>query len=456
MAYDFKFPDVGEGITEGEIVKWLVKEGDEVKADQPIAEVETDKAVVELPAPESGTILSILHREGETIKVGEVLVRIGNKGEATKVKKKREDKGSVMGVLEEAPEEERKETVETRKEARKIREELGVKEEGLPGVQAGKGALPKVLATPAVRRVAQRLGVDISSITPSGPGGRIMERDVENAARERVKPSERVEEEWIPKKEGETEERAITKAEASPKVVRKYDLYGYIDRVPLKGVRKTIAKHMLEAVRNAAQVTEMDDVDVTELWDVRKRAGEEAEREGVKLTFIPFIIKACVHALRANPRMNSTIEGDEIIIKKYYNIGVATATEEGLLVPVVKGADQKSVLDLAKELAALVDKARKRTIDLADLRGGTFTITNWGSIGGTYGTPILNYPECAILGLGRISDRPWVIEGKIAIRKIMPISVTFDHRIVDGAIATKFMNDLKERLEDPELLFLSR
>ncbi len=211
---------------------------------------------------------------------------------------------------------------------------------------------------------------------------------------------------------------------------------------------------MMRATNEIAHVTSMDDVDITDLSELKEKEKKNAGEKGIKLTFMPFIIKAVIAGAKAYPIVNSSLLGEEIIIKKYYNIGIAIDTEYGLIVPVIKGADQKSILDLAKEIVELANKTRERKIDLGDLKGGTFTITNYGSIGGNYGTPIINYPEAAILGIGRAKDMPTVRNGKIEIRKILPLSLTFDHRILDGAIAARFMNEVKRHLEDPSLMFI--
>ena len=387
MAYEFKFPDVGEGVTEGTIIKWKVKEGDQVKVDQVLAEIETDKAVVEPPSPKKGTILKLTHKEGDTIKVGEVLAVIGEKGEKVE-KKAKPYTGSVVGFLEEAPEE--------------------------PKVAKGK-----VLAAPAVRKLAKELKVDLTKVVGTGPGGRITEYDVRKVG------------------------------VGKPRVRKKYDFFGYVDRVPLKGIRKITADKMREAVNNTAMVTHHDHVDVTELSALRKKEKEKAAKKGVHLTYLPFIIKATIEALKKHPYVASSVEEEEIIIKKYYNIGVAIDTPDGLIVPVIKGADKKKLYDLAKEVTNFVEKAKTRKIDLMDLRGGVFTITNIGVIGSTYFTPIVNYPETCILGTGRIEDRPWLVNGKIEIRKIMPISFTYDHRVTDGAEAARFMNDVIALLQKP-------
>jgi pyruvate dehydrogenase E2 component (dihydrolipoamide acetyltransferase) len=238
--------------------------------------------------------------------------------------------------------------------------------------------------------------------------------------------------------------------------VKKYDLYGYVDRIPLRGVRRSIAKAMVKSKYTAPHVSAMDEADVTELWKIREKEKKAAEKKGIKLTILPFIIKAVLAGLSEHPYLNASLddENEEVVLKKYLNIGLATDTPEGLMVPVVKNAKEKSIFDLAQELTQLAEKARNRTIDLADLKGGTFTITNYGAVRGIYGTPIINYPEVAILGIGKIQEMPVVRDGKIVVRKILPLSISFDHRVVDGAEAARFLNTVIARLEDPDLILL--
>lgn len=413
MVTEFKFPDVGEGIQEGEIVKWLVKEGDVVKADQNILQIETDKAVVDIPAPVSGKILKINYKEGETVEVGKVLVLIGNEGEKAPVS------GKSAPVKAKAKEKEPEENTEEKLHSQPMK---------------GESHTDKIIAFPAVRKKAVELGIDLAKVTGTGAGGMITLKDITSV------------------KNGETSVENVPQQKVVVK--KKYDDFGYIERMPLKGIRKTIAQNMVRSISEAAHVTSMEDIDVTKLWDLRKREKAAMEKEGVKLTFLPFIIKAAIAALRENPSLNASLEDEEIIIKKYFNVGVAVETEVGLMVPVIKIAESKTIHQLAKEIDELADKARKRTIDVMDLKGSTFTITNYGSIGGTYGTPIINPGNSAILGLGRIFDR--VIPSGMRIKnvKILPVSLTFDHRILDGAQAARFLEKLKEYLEEPDHLLL--
>jgi pyruvate dehydrogenase E2 component (dihydrolipoamide acetyltransferase) len=415
MSFEFKFPDIGEGLTEGEIVRWLVKEGDEVKEGQPLVEVETDKALAEIPSPRTGTILKILAKEKEIVKVGQAIVIFGEKGESLTPPLKPKSVG-VVGELEEAPEE--TPVFEAKPEAARP---FFVSEH--------------VLATPAVRALAKELGVNIDNVRGTGPEGRVLEKDLRQASETKEPQAE------PPKK--------VTK-------VKKYDLYGYVDRLPLRGVRRSIAKAMVKSKYTAPHVTTMDEADITELWKIRDKEKIAAEKKGIKLTILPFIFKAVIAGLLEHPYLNASLDDDneEIILKKYYNIGFATDTPEGLMVPVVKNAKDKSILQLAEELTQLAEKARNRTIDLADLKGGTFTITNYGALGGIYATPIINHPEVAIFGVGKMKEMPVVREGKIEIRKILNLALSFDHRVVDGGEAARFLNTVIARLEDPDLILL--
>lgn len=420
MPKEFKFPDIGEGIEEGEIVKWLIKEGDKVEEHQVVGEVETDKAVAEIPSPYTGTVLKINFKEGETVKVGQVLFVIGDQGEKvseTMPEVKAETRQPVfkaagaVGYLEEAPEE----------------------DEIRPSTMVTKtvSAEKRILATPIVRNLAKQLNIDLTKIAGSGPDGRIIEDDVRKAVQGGQEPAPEI------------------------KIEKKYDVWGYVDHIPLRGLRKAIAKHMVESVKHIPHVTTMDEMDATELVAVREREKANAEEKGIKLTYLSFIIKACVAALKEFPLLNSSMDEErgEIVAKKYYSIGFAVDVDgEGLVVPVIKYADNKNILDIAKEVQDLAEKARQRKLDLNDMQGGSFSITNYGSIGGTFATPIINYPESAILGVGKIYEKPLAVDGKIEIRKVLPLSLVFDHRIADGAYAQRFLNSIISNLKDPTKL----
>ncbi|MGZ5423791.1 MAG: dihydrolipoamide acetyltransferase family protein [Candidatus Aminicenantales bacterium] len=404
MAKEFRFPDVGEGITEGEIVRWLVKEGDEVQVDQALAEIETDKAIVEMPSPYAGTVLKLHFKEKDLVKVGQPLVTIGAKGEIL-----------AAGTPAPAP-------LPARPGAASA--------PGLPGMIPAPGRPGEVLATPGVRALAKGLGVDLAAVHGTGPGGRITEDDV----------------------------RAFQAAPAEKKVAikvkAKYDLYGSLERIPLRGIRRATAKKMRESLDHAAHVTHCDEADVGPLEALRQKMKPEIETAGTKLTYLPFIVKALVEALKLHPSFNATLdeEESEIVLKKYYNIGIAVDVPDGLIVPVIKFADQKSLADIAAEIQAMAKSARERTLDLADLKGGTFSITNVGVIGGDFATPIINYPEVAILATMKIADRARVVDGAIVVKKTLPLCLAFDHRVVDGAEAARFAKDLIRLLEAPESL----
>ncbi|GAB4389604.1 MAG: dihydrolipoamide acetyltransferase family protein [Thermodesulfovibrionales bacterium] len=402
MPYDFALPDLGEGITEGEIRKWLVREGDQVEEHQPVLEVETDKAVVEVPSPRKGRVARLAKEEGEMAAVGEVLMTIaleGEEEEAVPAPRERPRKESVS-VVGELPEEE-------------------------PGEKAAREKR-EVLATPGVRARARDLGVDLSKVRGTGPGGSVREEDLERAG---SAPAGR-------------EEAA--------------DAYGPVEAIPVRGLRRSIAKNLLAVLHTYASVTGMEDADVTELWELREREKAAVRDKGVHLTFMPFFIKAVQHAVAFHPYMNASYdeEGGRIVLKKYFHVGIATDTPDGLMVPVIRDADKKTIMELAVELEELTRKARDRKIKLDELRGNSFTITNYGSFGGTYATPIINAPDCAILGAGRIVERPWVKDGKVAIRKILHLSLTFDHRVTDGADAARFLTRVRGYLEDPARIFL--
>ncbi len=420
MAFDFVLPDLGEGITEGEIRKWLVKEGDAVAEHQAVLEIETDKAVVEVPSPKGGTVLKISKEEGETAKVGEVLMVIGEAGERIeepRVAEKKpagEQRPKSVSVVGELPEEEEE-----------VRPAVTERPGPVPAVGATAPAEREagVLATPAVRAFAKEHGVGLETIKGSGPGGSITREDVLKASKQ------------PPKAE---------------------DQYGAVERIAIKGIRKTIAKNLVLAQKTTAFVTETDEADITDLWELREREKIPLQDKKIHLTFMPFFIKAVQHTLMEYGLFNASVdeEREEIIVKKYFNIGVAVDTPEGLIVPVVRNVEKKTIRELAAELQNLSRQARDRTIKLEDLKGSTFTITNYGTYGSTFATPIINYPDVAILGTGKITDKPWVKGGRIVVRKILPLSLTFDHRVNDGAGAAKFLTRLVGYLEDPASLFI--
>lgn len=387
MPFDFVLPDLGEGITEGEIRKWLVKEGDVIEEHQTVLEIETDKAVVEVPSPRKGKVLKINKEIGEVAKVGDVLMRIAEEEESVEEKPKLEERPESVSVVGVLPEEE------------------------------------EIIAAPSVRALAKELGVKLEIIKGSGPGGSITRDDVLSASGKH------------------------------PKIETPY---GPSERIALRGLRKTIARNLMLSQKTTAFVTGMDEADITDLWNLREKEKKSIIEKGIHLTFLPFFIKAAYHALVEHPFLNASMdeEREEVIIKKYYNFAIAVDTPEGLMVPVIKDVDRKSILELATEIQNLSQKARDRKITLEELKGNTFTITNYGHFGGVFATPIINYPDVAILGTGKISEKPWVKDGQIVIRKILPLSLTFDHRVTDGVDSAKFLTKIIRYLEDPALLFI--
>ena len=410
MAFVFNFPDVGEGIHEGQVVEWLVSEGEVVAVDQPLLKVETDKAVVELPSPRAGTILKLHADADAAIFVGDPLVTIGEAGEDAGVE--------PAGDAEPAPEAPSAPPVEAEAPA--------------PAVAARRP-----LATPRTRALARKLGVDLASVQGTGSGGRITDEDVQQA------------------KDGGGSAPDRTAAAAPPAGVSASTVDGEVERVPITHLRKVIANAMRYSKQHSAHVTHVDEADVTDLMDHYRRAKPVIEeRTGVKFTVLPFFIKALVATLKKYPIFNASVdeEQQEILFKKYYNIGIAVDTPEGLIVPVIRDADRKDMVDIAAEVADKAQRARERQLTLDELKGGTCTITNIGPLGGVFATPIINQPELAIVGLHAIKERPEVVDGEIAIRKMMYLSISFDHRYVDGAEAARFMSDLVRLVSQPMLL----
>ena len=505
MVREFKLPDVGEGLTEAEIVTWLVEPGDRVSEDQPVAEVETDKAVVEVPAPVNGAVKEILAEEGEMVPVGTVIITFEADGETS------------AEASETAAADESDTAVET-DEGSATAEKAGAETTG-----------GRTFAAPSTRRLARELDIDIGAVEGSGPGGRITEGDVRAAAEsaaeaaeaaeaeaadESIEPATRqvepgsaereaaaqpvdaadrdrtlaapatrkiAEEEGIDLDSVPTDRTKDGESFVTPDEIEAYaeaqkraqaadaeavsaasggrpgaTASGEDERIPYRGVRQTIGEQMEQSKYTAPHATHHDAVDVTDLVEARGRLKDRAEERGSALSYMPFVIKAVVAGLREYPILNSQLdeENGEIVLRGDYNVGVATATDAGLMVPVVRNADRKGLLEIADEMNELVEKARDRSIAPEEMQGGTFSITNFGAIGGEYANPIINYPETAILGLGAIKEKPWVVDGEVVPRKIMTMSLAVDHRVIDGAEAAQFVNTLKEYLSSPELLLL--
>ncbi len=389
MPFEFRLPDLGEGIEEAELLAWNVTPGDTVAAFQPLCQVESAKAAVELTAPVAGRIRELCVAPGGTARRGELLVVIDtDNGNAAD--------GEWFGIVGRAP---------------------TAPAPVVPAAPSGSEPRP-VRAAPFVRKLARERGIRLEDIAGSGPQGRIRLADVEATATPVVSDAE---------------------------------------RVPLRGLRREIAQHMLSAVRNAPQVTSMDLLDATELVRARVVLQPQAMTEGVKLNYLPFFVRAAVEALRVVPEANAIVEDDAIVLQRTYNIGIATAVPGGLIVPVVKHAEMLSLLEIAREIERVVTAARERRVAPAELADGTFTITSFGGLAGSpmFATPILNYPQAAILGIGRIDLQPRVVDGQVVARQCVGISFTFDHRVMDGEGAGRFMTAFKQFVEQPLALLLN-
>lgn len=439
MAREFKLPDIGEGLTEAEIVRWLVAEGDQVQEDQSIVEVETDKAVVEIPTPYGGVVLRRGGAEGETIAVGSVLVVIGEPGEeaagSTSPQPEVEEESPFSAPM---PAAEAIVTTSVPESAAPIVGTLSEDAESLTPTAASSE--PKsgdqVKALPVVRKLARDHGIDLADVTGSGPGGRITRQDVEAVIAGGTEP----EPEPAPAPVPAAPTRTVTTPSAPPA--------GTDERRPMSRMRRTIAANMARSWSEIPHVTTFDDIDATRLLEVRSAL---AERHGVKIPLEALVIKAVLPALSAYPEFNSTIDGDDLIVHGSHDIGIAVDTPEGLMVAVIKDAGSKSVLDLAEEVRRLGEGAKSRSLAPDEIMGQSFTVSNIGAVGGGHGTPIVPPGTTAILSVGRAKEKPIVFEGDLVIAPVMPLSLSYDHRVIDGAVGRRFMALLNENLEEPAL-----
>ncbi len=391
MVFELRLPDVGEGVAEGEIVRWLVPEGAPVKEDDPLVEVLTDKADMEIPSPVGGVLSRILAKAGQTVKVGEAIALIETAEDAV---------GPVVGAKEEIPRASPPQAAPTK--SREVPRQEG-----------------DVLATPAVRKLAKDLGVELSKVSGSGPGGRVNEEDVRKASAD-VAP-------------------------AGPEPLE--------ERIPFRGKRRLAARKMVLSKSAIPHALLVDEADATNLLAMRASLREIGIREGVKITVLPFILQAVVTALRVHPALNVSLDEErgEIVRKKHYDIGMAVDAEDGLVVPVVRNAGEKTIVELAREIERLSDAARAGRLSLVDVTGGTFTVTSIGSIGGLFSYPVINFPEAAVLGVHKIVRRPVVRGDEVVARDMMYLSLSFDHRLIDGGTATRFMNDVVRQIEAPAI-----
>ena len=421
MAREFKLPDIGEGVHEGEVVKWFVKEGDPIRENDPVVEVMTDKVTVQIPSPVTGKVLQLRAKEGEVVKVGATLVVFGEDGEAPPAASSAGAPRPASSMAPPAP--------------------------GRVSTPPPPPSSGEVLAAPAVRRLAKELNVNLGVVRGSGPQGRILDDDVRRAAQaSAVAPV-----------------ASVPKAAQAPPAVRPMGpsaaptaARGGEERIPIHGLRKRILEKMAKSNVTAAHFTYVEEVDMSQLVHLRDHLREAADRRGIKLTFLPFFIKSVLGGLKEFPALNASVDDErgEIVVKRYYNIGIATATDEGLTVTVVHEADKKDLWGLAKEIERLANAAREKKLALEDVLGSTFTITSLGKEGGILATPIINWPEVAILGVHRIEKRPVVRNDQVVIRDMMYLSCSFDHRVIDGHVGAAFVQAVRNSLEHPALLFV--
>ncbi len=470
---EFKLPDLGEGIHEAEIISIKVKEGDTVKEDQPLFEVETDKAVVEIPSPYSGTVTKIHVEEGKVVTVGSVMISFDLAGGKVEKKEAKEDKSAAKAGEKEKVAAGEKTPVAAG--AVKTATAESAKHAGGNG-NAGRVAHDPnrpVPAAPAVRRLARELGVDLYQVEPSGPSGRVLKEDVKACAQGTISrmassPSDAKESAPAAKTQPSMSLSdkyggggASTAYDAQPMTAQAVELpdfgkFGKTERVPLRSIRRKIAQNMTTSWTHIPHVTTFDEANVSELSRVLGKRDSKKERTGPRLTMTAFAIKAVVSALQKFPQFNSSLDEakGEIVFKHFYNIGIAVATERGLIVPVIHNAETKSIMQIAKELGEIAEKTRSGKVELDKLQGGTFTITNIGAIGGTSMVPMVNHPEAAILGMARANERPIVKNGQIEVGTILPLALSFDHRLADGAEAALFVRHIIDMLEEPLSLVL--
>ncbi|WP_066059900.1 dihydrolipoamide acetyltransferase family protein [Robertmurraya korlensis] len=437
MSFQFKLPDIGEGIHEGEIVKWFVKPGDKVQEDDVLCEVQNDKAVVEIPSPVAGTVEDVLVGEGTVATVGQVLITFDAPGYEN-LKFKGDDHDEEAPKEEAAPEQ-------------APSAEASTTNNGIAETQPAVDPNRRVIAMPSVRKHAREKGVNIALVSGSGKNGRVLKEDIEAflnggtapAAVETAPAADAVSTEAV---------QETAKVAATPIPQGQYPE----TREKMSGIRKAIAKAMVNSKHTAPHVTLMDEIDVAKLVAHRKKYKEVAANKGIKLTFLPYVVKALTSALREFPALNTSIDDatSEIVHKHYYNIGIAADTEKGLLVPVVKDADRKSIFTISNDINELAGKARDGKLAPDEMKGASCTITNIGSAGGQWFTPVINHPEVAILGIGRIAEKAIVVNGEIVAAPVLALSLSFDHRMIDGATAQHALNHIKRLLNDPELLLM--
>lgn len=443
--YDFKFADIGEGVHEGVILKWNFKDGDKVKEGETLVVIETDKVNAEIPAPVDGIIKKLGAKEGETINVGETLVLIddGSQTEEPKEEKQEEKKEEKQEEKKETKEEPKKASIseEDEDEPQGVIGEIEVSSLLMASSSEHSGAKKentsnkRVLATPVARQLAKDMGVDIKLVEGSGENGRILKEDI--------------------KKASESKSESKSQSVSAPRVKVSSD--GDVELVKISKLRKAIVNAMTISKQVIPHTVLMDDVIVDKLVELRDKVKEQAAAQDIKLTYMAFVMKATILALKKFPMFNASFdqENEQMVVKKFYNIGMAVDTKDGLIVPNIKDADKKSILELAKNIREVADLTVERKIQLDQLRNSTFSITNFGAANVAYGTPIINHPEVGILGIGKIEKKAVVVNDEIKISYVLPLSLAVDHRVIDGADAGRFLNEIKALLSDPMMLLLS-
>jgi 2-oxoglutarate dehydrogenase E2 component (dihydrolipoamide succinyltransferase) len=433
VAAEIHVPELGESVADATVGRWLKQEGDQVSAGDALVELETDKINFEVEAEQDGVLESISKNEGDTVNVGEVIGTIGDVA------------GNGSAPEQEEPHtEEQAEAQAERREPEAEEDEAGAEEtNGHREVEDGG-----FRASPSVKKLAQEYEVDLAEVSGSGSGGRITREDVERLIREQSRPA-------APEKTEAPEPDGQREREPAPTLAAENGRAALEERVRVSRRRQTIAQRLVESQQTAAMLTTFNEVDMTAVMELRKRRKESfQERTGARLGFMSFFAKAAIGALKAFPKVNAELQGNELVLKKYYDIGVAVSTDEGLVVPVVRDADHKNFAEIEQGIADLATKARDGKLTLEDLRGGTFTITNGGIFGSLVSTPILTMPQVAILGMHKIQERPVAVDGQVVARPMMYLALSYDHRILDGAEAVSFLVRIKELIEDPESLLL--
>jgi pyruvate dehydrogenase E2 component (dihydrolipoamide acetyltransferase) len=435
---ELKLADLGEGMHEAEVVEWLVKVGDNVRLDQPVVRVETDKAIVEIPSPVAGRVSEIRFQPGQTAKVGEVLLVYDTPQGRSGGKAQGSAPVTAPAASKAAPEV--PSTPGTQHHAQPAPGTAPALAAGLSTSNGTAGASRRVLAAPAVRKLAFELGVDLAEVPPSAPNGRVSMEDV-RAYAERAKTS-------VAEKPAARPQHIPVPSPIQPQTEER--------REPLTGLRRRIAEHMERSWRTVPHATAFDELDASDLVGLRRALLPAAEKRGIRLTYLPLLVKMLIPVLKEFPIFNASLDEEkrEIVYKHSYHLGVATASPEGLLVPVLRDADRLSLAEIATRLEGLIEGAKKRTLALNELSGSTFTLNNVGSFGGSSGTPIINYPEVAILAVGRIEEKAVVHAGSLIAQARMPLALSFDHRLIDGALAGAFLARFKELVEHPQQLLL--